>query len=75
MRVSTKVGTVVELVSRGQRAAAQARTSPESLERGSFRGLVGLPVWDGALNGPLHPWILPSFFQGYPPDRRSDRAG
>ena len=51
MPVSTKVGTVVKLVSRGQRAAAQARPALESLEGGSFRGLVGLPVSAEALNG------------------------
>jgi len=44
MLVLTKVGAVVKLVSRGQRAAAQARPSLESLEGGSFRGLVGVAV-------------------------------
>src|SRR5579864_1376415 len=42
MLVSTKMGTVVKLVSRGQRAAAQVRTSLEPFESSPPRGLVGL---------------------------------
>jgi hypothetical protein len=51
MLVPTKVGAVVKLVSRGERTAAQPRPSLESLEGGSFRGLVGLAIGDEALNG------------------------
>jgi hypothetical protein len=58
MLVSTKAGTVVKLVSRGQRTAAQARPSSESLKGGSLRSLVGHPVWDEALKGHVRSFCL-----------------
>ena len=41
-QVSTKAGTIMKLVSGGQRAAAEVRTSFEALESGSLRDLVRL---------------------------------